>query len=43
MNLSKSGLVMVGNAAFLADLLRSKVGSFPGINLGMPLGSVYKL
>lgn len=42
MNLSKSGLVM-GNAAFLADLLCSKVGSFPGINLGMPLGSVYKL
>lgn len=34
MNLRKSGLVMVGNAAFLADLLCSKVGFFPGINLG---------
>ncbi|KAF3974992.1 hypothetical protein CMV_001733 [Castanea mollissima] len=35
-NLSKSGPIVVGNAAFLADLLCSKMGFFPGINLGMP-------
>ena len=41
-NLSKSELDPMGamdNAEYLADLLCYKVGYFPLVNLGMPLGS----
>ena len=44
-NVGKSEIVLIGevrNIQFLANILQCRVGSFPMIYLGMPLGTLYK-
>ena len=43
--MGKSEIVLIGevrNIQFLANILQCRVGSFPMIYLGMPLGTLYK-